>query len=85
MSAEPLLVAACALVDADGRVLLAQRPPGKPMAGCGNFRAARSSRANGPKTTLDPRTEEELGINVKEAVSRTADVSPATLTRISIF
>ena len=32
-----VLVAACALVDADGRVLLAQRPEGKPMAGLWEF------------------------------------------------
>ena len=32
-----LLVAACALVDADGRVLLAQRPEGKPLAGLWEF------------------------------------------------
>lgn len=37
-----VLVAACALVDADGRVLLAQRPEGKPLAGLWEFRAARS-------------------------------------------
>ena len=37
MSAKIVLVAACALVDADGRVLIAQRPAGKPMAGLWEF------------------------------------------------
>ena len=45
---KPTLVVACALVDADERVLIAQRPEGKPLAGFGNFPAARSSRASGP-------------------------------------
>jgi|GEM_PF-4471475 len=40
-----LLVAACALVDHDGRILLAQRPEGKSLADFGNFPVARSSRA----------------------------------------
>ena len=40
------LVVACALVDADKRVLIAQRPEGKTLAGSGNFRAARSSPAS---------------------------------------
>ena len=33
MGLDILLVAACALIDADGRVLLAKRPPGRPLAG----------------------------------------------------
>ena len=37
MSVKLVLVAACALVDADGRVLIAQRPAGKPMAGLWEF------------------------------------------------
>ena len=41
------LVVACALVDADKRVLLAQRPEGKALAGLGSFPAARSSRGSG--------------------------------------
>ncbi len=39
-----LLVVACALVDADRRVLIAQRPPGKQLAGLWEFPAASSSR-----------------------------------------
>ena len=45
MTSEParrlLLVAACALVDTDGRVLLSQRPPGKQMAGLWEFRGGK--------------------------------------------
>ena len=37
MSAKIVLVVACALIDADGRVLIAQRPQGKPMAGLWEF------------------------------------------------
>ena len=37
MSVKLVLVAACALVDADGRVLLAERPAGKSMAGLWEF------------------------------------------------
>ena len=42
-----LLVVAAALVDTDGRVLVAQRPQGKALAGLWEFRAARSTRASG--------------------------------------
>ena len=66
MSVKLVLVAACALIDPDGRVLLAQRPEGKAMAGFGNFRAARSSRANGRRRSLIRELNEELGIAVKE-------------------
>jgi hypothetical protein len=51
-----VLVAAVALVDRDGRVLLAQRPEGKSMAGCGSFPAARSRRTRRPRPRAsDPR------------------------------
>jgi len=50
VSIKLVLVAACALIDADGRVLIAQRPAGKPMAGLWNFPAARSRTASGPRT-----------------------------------
>ena len=45
-----LLVVAVALVDADGRVLIAQRPEGKQLAGLGSFPAANPSPANAPRT-----------------------------------
>ncbi len=44
-----ILVAAVALVDADGRVLISKRPEGKQMGGLWEFPAERSRPANGPR------------------------------------
>ena len=62
-----LLVAACALIDADGRVLIAQRPEGKPMAGLWEFPGGKVETGERPEETLIRELEEELGIVVKEA------------------
>jgi len=62
-----LLVAACALVDPDGRVLIAQRPEGKPMAGLWEFPGGKVETGEKPEDTLIRELEEELGIVVKEA------------------
>jgi 8-oxo-dGTP diphosphatase len=62
-----LLVAACALVDADGRVLLAQRPEGKPMAGLWEFPGGKVEAGETPEVTLIRELAEELGIEVKAA------------------
>ena len=62
-----LTVAACALVDPDGRVLLAQRPEGKPMAGLWEFPGGKVETGETPEQTLIRELEEELGIVVKEA------------------
>ncbi len=62
-----LLVAACALVDADGRVLLAQRPKGKPMAGLWEFPGGKVETGERPEELLIRELEEELGIVVREA------------------
>ncbi|HWK95207.1 MAG TPA: (deoxy)nucleoside triphosphate pyrophosphohydrolase [Pseudolabrys sp.] len=66
MSVRIVLVAACALVDADGRVLLAQRPPGKPMAGLWEFPGGKVESGERPEVTLIRELKEELGISVKE-------------------
>ncbi|MBS0534520.1 MAG: 8-oxo-dGTP diphosphatase MutT [Proteobacteria bacterium] len=61
-----VLVAACALVDADGRVLLAQRPAGKPMAGLWEFPGGKVESGERPEQSLIRELKEELGISVKE-------------------
>ena len=62
-----LTVAACALVDTDGRVLLAQRPAGKPMAGLWEFPGGKVEAGERPEQTLIRELKEELGIRVNEA------------------
>ena len=61
-----VLVAACALIDADGRVLLAQRPEGKSMAGLWEFPGGKIETGERPEQTLIRELNEELGIAVKE-------------------
>ena len=67
MSAKLVLVAACALVDTDTRVLLAQRPAGKPMAGLWEFPGGKVEAGERPEETLIRELREELGITVNEA------------------
>ena len=62
-----ILVAACALIDIDGRVLLAQRPAGKPMAGLWEFPGGKVEDGERPEDTLIRELNEELGITVREA------------------
>jgi 8-oxo-dGTP diphosphatase len=59
-----LLVAACALVDADGRVLLAKRPPGKPLAGLWEFPGGKVEPGETPEQALIRELKEELDIEV---------------------
>ncbi|WP_417687861.1 (deoxy)nucleoside triphosphate pyrophosphohydrolase [Roseibium sp.] len=61
-----VLVAACALVDVDGRVLLAQRPEGKSMAGLWEFPGGKVETGERPEQTLIRELNEELGIIVNE-------------------
>ena len=67
VSAKIVLVAACALVDADGRVLIAERPPGKAMAGLWEFPGGKVEAGERPEDTLIRELSEELGITVREA------------------
>jgi 8-oxo-dGTP diphosphatase len=62
-----LLVAACALIDPDGRVLVAQRPEGKQMAGLWEFPGGKVEPGERPEETLIRELGEELAIVVKEA------------------
>ena len=62
-----VLVAACALIDADGRVLIAKRPEGKALAGLWEFPGGKVEPAERPEQTLIRELDEELGITVKEA------------------
>jgi 8-oxo-dGTP diphosphatase len=62
-----LLVAACALVDPDGRVLLARRPEGKPLAGLWEFPGGKVHPGETPEDALIRELKEELDIDVSAA------------------
>ena len=62
-----LLVAACALVDADGRVLLAQRPEGKQLAGLWEFPGGKVEPGETPEECLIRELREEIGVETKAA------------------
>lgn len=57
-----VLVSAVALIDADGRVLLAQRPPGKSLAGLWEFPGGKVEPGESPEAALIRELHEELGI-----------------------
>ncbi len=62
-----LLVAACGLIDSDGRVLLARRPEGKKLAGLWEFPGGKLESGETPEAALIRELKEELGIDVTEA------------------
>src|SRR4029077_14785740 len=62
-----LLVAAVALIDADGRVLLAERPAGKHLAGVWEFPGGKATPGETPEAALVRELGEELGIDVHES------------------
>lgn len=67
-AAKPLiLVVACALVDADGRVLIAQRPEGKQLAGLWEFPGGKVEQGETPEQAVVRELAEELGIETKVA------------------
>lgn len=68
---EMLLVVAVAMLDGEGRVLLQQRPPGKPMAGLWEFPGGKIEPGERPEAALARELHEELGITL-----RVEDLSP---------
>lgn len=64
-----VLVSAIALVDVDGRVLLAQRPEGKAMAGMWEFPGGKVEPDETPEAALSREIREELGIEICEPCS----------------
>ena len=66
MSVTIVLVAACALIDADGRVLLARRPPGRSLAGLWEFPGGKVETGERPEEALIREMSEELGIDIAE-------------------
>ncbi len=62
-----ILVAAVALLDADGRVLLSKRPEGKQLAGLWEFPGGKVEAGERPEVALIRELKEELGIDVSEA------------------
>jgi 8-oxo-dGTP diphosphatase len=62
-----VLVAAAALIDADNRVMIAQRPPGKAMAGLWEFPGGKVNEGETPEAALIRELHEELGIDITHA------------------
>lgn len=61
-----VLVAACALIDSDGRVLIAQRPEGKSMAGLWEFPGGKVEAGESPEATIIREMHEELSVTIEE-------------------
>jgi 8-oxo-dGTP diphosphatase len=73
-SAPPLLlVAACVLLDSDGRILIAKRPPGRSLAGLWEFPGGKVEQGESPEHALVRELAEELGIDIAAA-----DLAPLT-------
>ncbi len=62
-----LLVAAVALIDVDGRILLSRRPPGKPLAGLWEFPGGKVHEGEAPEATVVRELREELAVDISES------------------
>jgi 8-oxo-dGTP diphosphatase len=62
-----LLVVAAALIDGDGRVLVQQRPPDKPMAGLWEFPGGKVDPGETPEAALRRELDEELGLTIDQS------------------
>ena len=62
-----MLVAAGALVDVDGRVLIARRPPGKAMAGLWEFPGGKVHEGETPEIALIRELQEEIGVDTRQS------------------
>lgn len=76
---QSLMVVAAALVDADGRILLQQRPEGKSMAGLWEFPGGKIEAGETPEAALVRELREELGIETETACLAPATFASATL------
>lgn len=61
-----MMVAACALIDVDGRILISQRPAGKPLAGYWEFPGGKLEDGERPEEAVIRELKEELGIDIQE-------------------
>ncbi len=68
---QTVLVAACALIDPDRQILIAQRPEGKTMAGLWEFPGGKVEQSEYPEQTVIREMKEELGVTINKA-----DLSP---------
>lgn len=66
MSRPLVLVAACALIDVDKRILITRRPPGKPLAGLWEFPGGKMEAGEAPEDTIIREMGEELGIEIEK-------------------
>ncbi len=77
-----LLVAACALIDTDGRILLARRPEGKKMAGLWEFPGGKLDPGETPEAAVIRELHEELGIDIASKLPRPLRVRQPRLRKL---
>ncbi|MGH6832787.1 MAG: (deoxy)nucleoside triphosphate pyrophosphohydrolase [Methyloceanibacter sp.] len=70
-----VIVAACALLDSEGAVLIAKRPAGRPLAGLWEFPGGKVEAGEEPEEALIRELHEELGIDIAKR-----DLTPLTFT-----